>query len=43
MFITLHRIALCRYCVHFLNSLVSSAFVSQKDDIMHFACQSDDC
>ena len=42
MFIKLHRIALCRYCVFFLNSLVSSAFVAQKDDILHFACQSDD-
>ena len=43
MFIKLHRIALCRYCVFFLNSLVSSAFVAQKDDILHLACQSDDC
>ena len=43
MFIKLHRIALCRYCVFFLNSLVSSAFDAQNDDILHFACQSDDC
>ena len=43
MFIKLNRIALCRYCVFFLNSLVSSAFVAQKDDILHLACQSDDC
>ena len=46
MFIKLHRIALCRYCVFFFkytSSLVSSAFVAQKDDILHFACQSDDC
>ena len=43
MFIKLHRIALCRYCGFVLNSLVSSAFVTQKDYILHFACQSDDC
>ena len=43
MFIKLHRIALCRYCASPLNNLVSSAFVAQKDDILHFACQSDDC
>ena len=29
--------------MYFLNSLVSSAFVAQKDYILHFACQSDDC
>ena len=43
MFIKFHRIALCSYCGLFLNSLVSSAFVAQNDDILHFACQSDDC
>ena len=43
MFLKLHRIALCRYCASPLKSLVSSAFVAQKDDILHFACQSDDC
>ena len=43
MFLKLHRIALCRYCASRLKSLVSSAFVAQKDAILHFACQSDDC
>ena len=43
MFLKLHRIALCRYCASRFKNLVLSAFVPQKDDILHFACQSDDC
>ena len=43
MFLKLHRIARCRHCASPLKRLISSAFVAQKDDILHFACQSDDC
>ena len=43
MFLKLHQIALCKYCASPLMRMVSSAFVAQKDDILHFACQSDDC
>ena len=43
MLLHLHRNALCRYCASPLNNLVLSALVAQKDDILHFACQSDDC
>ena len=43
MLLNLHRNALCRYCAFPLKNLVLSAFVAQKDDILHFACQSDDC
>ena len=43
MLLNLHRNALCRYCASPLKNLVLSAFVAQKDDILHFACQSNDC
>ena len=33
---SLRRIALSRYCASPLKSLVSSAFVAQKDDILYF-------